>query len=58
MTMTNATFATHAQNGGVSDGDPAAKPVRRRFTSEYKLAILEEYDPLRRPRLEGFPTAP
>ena len=53
MTMTNATLATRAQNGGVSDGDPAAKPVRRRFTSEYKLAILEEYDRLSDPGSKG-----
>ena len=46
MTMTNATLIARAQNGGVRDGDPAAKPARRRFTSEYKLAILAEYEQL------------
>src|ERR1019366_142029 len=43
MTMTNASVVARAQNGEVRD-DPAAKPVRRRFTTEYKHAIVEEYD--------------
>jgi transposase len=43
MTMTNASLVARAQNGEVRD-DPAAKPVRRRFTIEYKHAIVEEYD--------------
>jgi hypothetical protein len=51
--MTNATLAARAQNGEVRDGDPAARPVRRRFTSEYKLAILEEYDRLTDPGSKG-----
>lgn len=30
---------------GVSEGvDPAARPTRRRFTAEYKLSVLAEYD--------------
>jgi transposase-like protein len=53
MTMTNATLVARAQNGEVRDGDPAARPVRRRFTSEYKLAILEEYDRLTDPGSKG-----
>jgi transposase-like protein len=28
----------------VPDDDPAAKPKRRRFSAEYKLSILEEYE--------------
>ena len=43
MTMTNASMVARAQNGEVRD-DPAAKPARRRFTTEYKHAIVEEYD--------------
>lgn len=43
MTMTNASLVARAQNGEVRD-DPAAKPARRRFTTEYKHAIVEEYD--------------
>ena len=36
-------WSARAQNGEVRD-DPAAKPARRRFTTEYKHAIVEEYD--------------
>ena len=43
MTMTSAALLARAQDEGVGD-DPAAKPKRRRFTAEYKLAILEEYE--------------
>jgi transposase len=43
MTMTNASLVGRAQNGEVRD-DPAAKPARRRFTTEYKHAIVEEYE--------------
>jgi transposase len=32
--------------GVMSDGDPAARPARRRFTAAYKLAIVEEYEHL------------
>src|SRR5579875_1827340 len=53
MTMTTATLTARAQNGGVRDGDPAARPVRRRFTSEYKLAILAEYEQLADPGSKG-----
>lgn len=28
------------------DGDPAVRPARHRFSAEYKLAILEEYESL------------
>ncbi len=47
MTMTSASLAVRAHDGKVRGGDdPGARPARRRFTSEYKLAILEEYDKL------------
>ena len=46
MTMTSASLATRAQNGGVDDSDPAARPRRRTFTAEYKARILAEYDAL------------
>ena len=40
-------MAERAQDGNVRDGDdPAARPARRRFSAQYKLAILEEYESL------------
>lgn len=45
MTMTSAALLARAHDGGVGD-DPAAKPTRRRFSAEYKLAILDEYERL------------
>jgi transposase len=43
MTMTTAALLSRAQNGGVGNaGEP--KPTRRRFSADYKLAILKEYD--------------
>ena len=52
--MTTASLAARAHDGVVRDGDdPAAKPTRRRFTSQYKLAILEEYDRLTEPGAKG-----
>jgi hypothetical protein len=42
MTMTSAALLARAHDGGVGDDDPAAKPTRRRFSAEYKLAILDE----------------
>jgi transposase len=46
MTMTTATLLARAHDGGVGDDDPAAKPTRRRFSADYKLAILDEYEHL------------
>jgi transposase len=43
MTMTTAALTTRAHDGDVPDDDPAAKPTRRRFSTAYKLAILDEY---------------
>jgi transposase len=53
MTMTNASLFARAQNGKVRDDDPAPKPTRRRFSTEYKRAILEEYDRLTGPGTKG-----
>jgi transposase-like protein len=48
--MTAALVAPH--DGGMAD-DPAARPRRRRFSPEYKLAILAEYDRLTEPGDKG-----
>ena len=44
MTMTSAPVTTRAQNGTVPEDDPAARPKRRQFSADYKLAILEVYE--------------
>lgn len=44
MTMTPTALNERAQNGTVPDDDPAAKPKRRRFSADYKLATVEEYE--------------
>jgi transposase len=51
--MTAASLAARAHDGEVHDGDPAARPKRRRFTEQYKLAILAEYDQLTDPGAKG-----
>jgi transposase-like protein len=38
---------------GVGDDDPVAKPTRRRFSAEYTLAILAEYDRTTNPGAKG-----
>ena len=43
MTMTTVILA-RPDDGRVSSPDPAPRPTRRRFTGEYKLAIVAEYD--------------
>lgn len=54
MTMTSASLASRAHDGKVREGDdPAARPARRRFTEQYKLAILTEYDALSDPGAKG-----
>ena len=53
MTMTTAALLARAHDEGVGDNDPAPKPKRRRFTAEYKLAILEEYERLSDPGAKG-----
>jgi transposase-like protein len=52
MTMTTAALLARAHDGDVGD-DPAAKPTRRRFSAEYKLAILDEYERLTDPGAKG-----
>lgn len=42
--MTSAPVTAHAQNGAVPEDNPAARPKRRQFSADYKLAILEEYE--------------
>jgi transposase len=44
MTMTTATLVARAHDGEMRDDDPAPKPVRRRFSEEYKAAIVSEYE--------------
>jgi len=48
MTMTTTAVLDRAQNGVVTDSDdavdPAAKPIRRRFSNEFKDRIVDEYD--------------
>lgn len=53
MTMTSAALLARAHDGGMGDDDPAAKPKRRRFDAEYKLAILDEYERLTDPGAKG-----
>lgn len=54
MTMTAASSPARAHDGRVPEGDdPAARPARRRFTAQYKMAILEEYDTLVDPGAKG-----
>ena len=53
MTMTTQALVARAHDMGVGDDDPAAKPKRRRFDAEYKLAILEEYERLTDPGAKG-----
>ena len=43
MTMTTAVLA-RPDDGRVTSPDPAPRPRRRRFTADYKLAIVAEYD--------------
>ena len=45
MSMPIAVLNGRVHDVGVSESvDPAARPTRRRFTAEYKLAVLAEYD--------------
>ena len=47
-------MVARAHDMGVGDDDdPAAKPKRRRFDAEYKLAILDEYERLTDPGAKG-----
>jgi len=51
--MTSASLTARAHDGDVPDDDPAAKPVRRRFSAAYKLAILDEYAETTDPGAKG-----
>jgi transposase len=42
-----------AHGSGVSDDDPAPKPVRRRFSTAYERAILEDYEATTDPGAKG-----
>ena len=44
MSMPSAVLNGRAHDGGVAVDDPAARPRRRTFSAEYKLAVLAEYD--------------
>jgi transposase len=46
MTMPTLTDRAHAHNDAVGDPPHPDRPLRRRFTADYKLAILAEYDRL------------
>jgi transposase len=50
VSMTTAVVSSH--DGDMADHDPA-RPRRRRFSPEYKLAILAEYDRLTEPGDKG-----
>jgi transposase len=50
VSMTATVGASH--DGNMADHDPA-RPRRRRFSPEYKLAILAEYDRLTEPGDKG-----
>jgi hypothetical protein len=55
MTLTNSTsLMARAHDGDVTDDtDPAARPTRRTFTAEQKLAILAGYDEATGPGEKG-----
>jgi len=44
--MTMPTLTERAHDGAVADPTPPDRPRRRRFDSDYKLAILADYDRL------------
>jgi transposase len=50
MTLTNAALLSRAQDEHMGSDD---RPRRRRFSAEYKLAILEEYERLTDPGAKG-----
>jgi transposase len=54
MTMTSAALLVRADDGGVGDEEQSAgRPRRRRFTAEYKLAIVAGYEALTDPGAKG-----
>jgi hypothetical protein len=56
MTLTNSTpLMARAHDGAVHDDtDPAARPTRRMFTAEQKLAILAADDEAAEPGAEAL----
>ena len=44
MSLPSAVLSGRVHDGGVADVDPAGRPRRRRFSAEYKAAIVAEYD--------------
>jgi transposase len=44
MSMPTAVLDHRAHDGGMAGKDPAAKPRKRTFSAEYKLAVLAEYE--------------
>lgn len=44
MSIPTAVLNGRAHDGGMADHDPAARPRRRVFSAEYKLAVLAEYE--------------
>ncbi|MDA8341304.1 MAG: hypothetical protein M0007_03655 [Actinomycetota bacterium] len=44
MPLPTAALDGRAHNGDVPDDDPAARPQRRRFSTEYQARILAEYE--------------
>jgi transposase len=44
--MTMPTLTERAHDGAVYEPSPSDRPRRRRFTADYKLAILADYDRL------------
>jgi len=44
MSLPTALLDGRAHNGDVSEIDPAARPLRRKFSAEYKQTILAEYE--------------
>ena len=44
MSMPTAVLNGRDHDGEVAKADPAAKPKKRTFSAEYKLAVLAEYE--------------
>ena len=44
MSLPTALLDGRAHNGDVPEIDPAARPLRRKFSAEYKQTILAEYE--------------
>jgi transposase len=53
VTITTAALSAGDDNGVMPDDDPAAKPIRRRFSAAFKRSILEEYERLTDPGAKG-----